>query len=100
MQTYYLVFLHGGIFNAAYLMQATDYDEMVQKSLNYCKELYRPNMVFDMCILGNSVYVLEDDVWVKDEDADFSPDKFEIIAFEAGAIIELDLANNTVPTRM
>ena len=87
MKTYYLISLYGGLFNAAYIVQATDYDDMVEKSLAYFKEIYSP---FDSCMFGGSVYFLNDDsTWIMDEEADHHPDKFEIIVFEQKDIAEI-----------
>ena len=102
MRTYYLVSLFGGIFNAAYTIQATDYDSMAQKSLAYFKELYSdPHTAFDfdMCMFDGSIYLLSDNnTWVMDEEADLPPDKFEIIVFVSGSITEIGSTNEATRT--
>jgi len=87
VKTYYLISLCGGLFTAAYTIQAETYEDMVEKSLASFSEIYSP---FDSCMFGGSVYFLDDNnVWVMDEEADHHPDKFEFIVFESGAITKI-----------
>jgi len=90
MMTFFAITLSGGLFDAAYSIQTGDYDDALQKFLEHFRILYSSEYrSFERCVVGESLYVFDDNVWTIDPDDMDSYDKFEIIILEQGEIMPI-----------